>query len=89
MSPLSCAAAASPNTPATGAYTSTVSTSASTLTSLISAAQASGNPYFTVRWPISTGLAAGNYILVVSVEMPDGTVQQIAAKADFDADAVG
>jgi hypothetical protein len=59
--------AATPTEPATGDYTATVTLEADDITAAYDAAAASGNPYLYVTWGIPSGLAEGDYILVVSV----------------------
>ncbi len=75
--------AASPAVPATGSYITTVSLSGSQLTDLRDAAKASGNAHYVVTWALPADLAAGGYLLVVSVEDDTGVVRELARKSAF------
>ena len=75
--------AASPTVPATGSYTTTVSLSGSQITELRDAAKASGNAHYIVSWDLPADLAAGDYLLVVSVEDDSGVVRELARKPAF------
>jgi hypothetical protein len=75
--------AASPQTLATGAYTTTVSLPSVALTAAKDLALATGDPYYVVSWDIPAGLTAGSYILVVSVEDETGALQEVARKPAF------
>ncbi len=75
--------AAAPNTPATGAYLTTVSTSAADLGTAITSARASGSPYFTLAWDIPAGLAPGDYVLVVRTEDATGAMTEVARRVSF------
>lgn len=57
-----------PTTPATGAYTSTVVVTAAQVAGAKAAAAATGNPYLNVSWDIPAGLAADDYLLVVTID---------------------
>jgi len=60
--------AATPTTPAVGAYTTTVLVGAGAMAGAKAAAAATGIPHMYVSWDIPGGLLAGNYILVVSLD---------------------
>lgn len=75
--------AASPGTPATGSYTTTVSLNPTQITALRDAAKASGDPYYACAWDLPSGLAAGDYLLVISVEDDTGTMRELARKPAF------
>ena len=75
--------ASTPQTPATGAYTSTVSVASAAVTAARDAALASGYPYLVLSWDIPASLAQGSYILVVSAEDETGVMREIARKPPF------
>ena len=75
--------AATPATPATGAYTWTRSLSATDITNAQAAAAVYGNPYWTIASPIPAGLTPGNYVLVVSAGDTNGALRQVTREPAF------
>jgi len=67
-------------TPTTVAASATVSLDATDITAAWDAGRASGDPYLYVIWDIPTGLAAGDYTLVVKVGDGTGAKYAIARK---------
>ena len=76
-------AAAAPNNPAAGDYTAVCSLSAANIEAARNAALSSGVPYLAVSWDIPSGLAAGDYVLVVSVEDQDGNMNEVNLRPEF------
>ena len=75
--------ASAPETPATGAYTTTLAITPSSITAARNAALASGYPHSVLSWDISSGLAAGDYLLVVSVEDETGVMREVGRRPAF------
>ena len=60
--------AATPTAPAVGSYIANVTITAAQVTSAKAATAAAGNPYLYAFWDIPAGLAADDYILVVTID---------------------
>ena len=68
---------------ASGDYALTTSLEADALSELHEAAVTSGDPYLTFYWDVASGLAAGDYLLVVSASDRYGVLQEVARRPAF------
>jgi hypothetical protein len=75
--------AATPDLPATGSYTTTVSLTDSQVTTIREAARLSGDAYHLVSWDMPAALAPDDYLLVVSVEDDTGTMREVMRRVDL------
>ena len=75
--------ASAPDTVASGDYALTTSLEADALSELHEAAVTSGDPYLTFYWDVASGLAAGDYLLVVSASDRYGVLQEVARRPAF------
>lgn len=69
--------AGNPDTPAMGTSTAIALFGASDLAAAKTAALTTGTPYYPVSWSIPDDLAAGDYVLVVTVEDSKGNLREL------------
>lgn len=75
--------AAAPATPAMGPYRYELAVTGAALAAAKATAVSTGDPYYVLSWEIPSGLAAGDYLLVVSVEDATGEMREVARKPEF------